>query len=63
VINGIKLNPLGYKILMEILVKGMYCNVTEIPYIFKNRKKGKSKLNLKEIFDYVIFLMKMRMRK
>jgi len=48
---------------MEILVKGMYCKVTEIPYVFKSRKKGKSKLNLKEIFDYLIFLMKMRMRK
>lgn len=60
VVDGIRLNPLGYKILMEILVRGEYRKVAEVPYIFKSRRKGRSKLDLKEIFNYAIFLMRLR---
>ncbi|MEM3466380.1 MAG: polyprenol monophosphomannose synthase [Thermoproteota archaeon] len=43
VIYGIKLNPIGYKILLEMLVKGKYERVCEIPYDFQRRAGGKSK--------------------
>jgi dolichol-phosphate mannosyltransferase len=43
VIKSVHLNPLGFKVLLEILVKGNYRNVIEVPYIFKERKRGRSK--------------------
>lgn len=44
VIKSIEFKSKGYKILLEMLVKGKYKKVVEIPIIFKNRIKGKSKL-------------------
>lgn len=52
VIDKVNLNPLGYKILLEILVKGKYKNYSELPYTFENRKRGSSKLNAKEYLKY-----------
>ena len=54
VINNIKFTSKGYKICLEILVKGKYDKVIEIPYIFNNRKYGKSKLNFNEYIKYLI---------
>ena len=56
VIEGIRLNPMGYKLGLEILVKGKYKNVKEIPYTFKRRKNGSSKLNNSEIISYLKLL-------
>ena len=59
-VEGVQLNPIGYKLLPEVLVRGRYESVAEIPYIFKARERGRSKLGLKETFNYVIFLFKLR---
>jgi dolichol-phosphate mannosyltransferase len=48
-----KLNPLSYKILLEILVKGKQKKVKEIPYMFRNREMGKSKIGFRVYFDYL----------
>jgi dolichol-phosphate mannosyltransferase len=56
VIEGIKLNPVGYKLGLEILVKGEYKSVKEIPYTFQRRKNGTSKLDNSEIFSYLRLL-------
>jgi dolichol-phosphate mannosyltransferase len=56
VIEGVKLNARGYKIGLEVLVKGKYKNVAEVPYTFVNRKIGKSKLNSGEFVNYLITL-------
>lgn len=53
VIDGARLNPRGYKLLLEILAKGKWSSVVEIPYTFEPRLWGKSKLGLGEIWDYV----------
>ena len=53
IIKDINLNAKGYKILLEIIVKGNYKNVKEVPYTFKDRKLGKSKLNKKEYINYL----------
>ena len=50
------LNPKGFKIGLEIMVKASSVNPIEIPYVFTNRKKGKSKLNLHEIGNFVVQL-------
>jgi len=43
----------GYKLLLEILVRYCPTRVVEVPYIFQDRKRGKSKMSLKEIFNYI----------
>lgn len=53
VINGVNLKTKGYKILLEILVKGKYKKVKEFPYTFRMRKYSISKLNAKE---FLLFL-------
>ena len=59
VIKGVQLNPTGYKMGLEILVKGNYCKLKEIPYTFKQRKNGTSKLNKREILAYLNLLRKL----
>ena len=53
VIDGAPLDPIGYKIGLEILVKGKYNKVSEIPITFANRKAGKSKLGGSVMLRYV----------
>jgi dolichol-phosphate mannosyltransferase len=53
IIEGIKIDSAGYKILLEILVKAKNVRVKEIPYMFTDRKAGKSKLDKGVMFDYV----------
>ncbi len=53
VIEGVKLDPVGYKIMLEILVKGKVAKVAEVPIHFANRKAGKSKLGGGEYFRYI----------
>lgn len=43
-----RLSPIGYKIGLEIYVKGNFRNPSEIPIHFSERKFGESKLSLKE---------------
>ncbi|MCX9012735.1 MAG: polyprenol monophosphomannose synthase [Candidatus Methanoperedens sp.] len=56
VIENVSFSPIGYKILLEILTKGSYENVKEIPYTFRIRKHGKSKLCGGEYFNYLKLL-------
>lgn len=48
VVENVKLKPLGFKMLLEILAKGHYSKIIEIPFHFKEREKGKSKFNFKQ---------------
>ena len=52
-INNKSINPKGFKILLELLIKTDYKNTVEIPIIFTNRTLGKSKANIKEIIFYL----------
>ena len=52
-----KLNPKGFKILLELIIKADYNKIKEIPITFVNRTKGKSKADFKEIFSYLKNLM------
>lgn len=53
VVEGVALTPTGYKILLEILVKGHYQQLVEVPYWFRSRQEGKSKLNIKQQLYYL----------
>ena len=59
VMERAKLNPKGYKILLEILTKCKVDSVAEAPYTFKPRRRGKSKLNLREIISYLFSLLRL----
>ncbi|MDH5687337.1 MAG: polyprenol monophosphomannose synthase [Candidatus Bathyarchaeota archaeon] len=54
VIEKVVLDPVGYKILLEILARGTYNSVAEVPYVFGPRKSGRSHLGLREIWNYLI---------
>jgi dolichol-phosphate mannosyltransferase len=48
VVEGVELKPIGYKILLEILARGKPAKVREVPYVFKVRERGESKLSFRE---------------
>ena len=48
------LKPRGYKILMEILARHPWLRVEEVPYVFRSRVRGKSKLGAKTVIDFLI---------
>ena len=47
-----QLNPGGFKILLEILAKLKPQGIVEIPYTFRPRSAGRSKLSTKVAFEY-----------
>ena len=57
VIKGARLNPRGYKIGLEIMVKGRYTKIVEVPFVFRDRKMGSSKMSAGEIFNYLLHVM------
>ncbi|MGD1005070.1 MAG: glycosyltransferase family 2 protein [Methanoregulaceae archaeon] len=52
VVTQAQLKPRGYKILLEVLGKGVWENDKEIPFEFSDREIGASKLKIKTIIEY-----------
>jgi len=52
VVDKAPLKPRGYKILLEVLGKGIWKNDKEIPFEFVDREIGSSKLKTGTIIDY-----------
>jgi len=52
VLEGVTLTPKGFKIGLEVFVKAKVKSFKEIPYIFVNRKIGKSKLKANTVWQY-----------
>jgi len=59
VIKNIRFTSRGYKIGLEILVRGKYRKLKEIPYVFRGRDYGASKLNIKEYYKFLIDWLKL----
>ena len=53
IIENIRFDTYGYKLLLEILVKAQGVRVKEIPYTFIDRKSGESKLDNRVMLDYL----------
>ncbi|MGD8316173.1 MAG: polyprenol monophosphomannose synthase [Myxococcales bacterium] len=53
------LSPVGYKIALEIFVKGNFRNPTELPIHFAKRQFGQSKLSLKEQLNFLRHLVRL----
>ncbi|MEM3465998.1 MAG: hypothetical protein QXU11_06515 [Thermoproteota archaeon] len=63
IVENTRLNPRGFKILLEILAKVNPETMAEVPYTFQPRRRGRSKLNLREIVSYAILLLRLRIGK
>lgn len=57
--NCQELNPLGYKIALEILVKAKPKKTVEIPITLQKRLYGKSKLSWQEQLNYLIQILRL----
>lgn len=58
-LDATRFNPIGYKILLELIVKTRPQNIVEIPFTFKNRSVGQSKMGflcLPETMNYLRLL-------
>jgi dolichol-phosphate mannosyltransferase len=60
-IAGIPLNPLGYKILVEVVGRGRICSIDEVGYIFRERTTGESKVTWRIYLDYLRHLVRLRL--
>ena len=56
VIDGVRLNPIGFKIGFEVMARGRYRKAVEVPYTFRDRELGKSKFGRRQIGEYLIQL-------
>lgn len=52
VVEAVDINPIGFKVLLEILVKGSYKSVKEVPIVFNDREGGKSKLGSRQVIEF-----------
>ncbi|MBR3307894.1 MAG: polyprenol monophosphomannose synthase [Lachnospiraceae bacterium] len=59
-LDGVKLDPTGWKIMVEVLAMCPVKNVLETPYAFHDRESGESKLSTKVSLQYIQQLCKLR---
>jgi dolichol-phosphate mannosyltransferase len=59
-IQGVDLHPLGYKILIEVLGRGECRWIGEVPYVFRERDQGESKVTRQVYWDYLRHLLRLR---
>ncbi len=60
VVEGLELNPKGFKILLEVIAKGSFKKIVETPYTFHVRRRGESKLKTSEYMNYLVHLNKLQ---
>ena len=48
VVEGVRLQPMGYKILLEVLVRGRWSKIADVSYSFHSRNAGVSKATMRE---------------
>lgn len=61
-VNDARLNPAGFKILLEILMLGKFQTVAEVPYTFITRERGTSKLNARQQISYLRHILSLMRR-
>ncbi|MDB9444872.1 glycosyltransferase [Anabaena sp. CS-542/02] len=60
-ILGVTLHPVGYKILLEVIARGNIQNISEVGYVFCERKDGESKVTWKQYLEYLHHLIRLRL--
>jgi dolichol-phosphate mannosyltransferase len=62
-LNDLILQKRGFKILLEILVRGKIGSVVEVPFTFGSRLAGRSKASMKVAWDYLLLLRRLSKQK
>ncbi len=60
-IAGCAMEPLGYKILIEVLGRGTIRRIGEVGYVFQERSLGESKVTFGLYVDYLRHLARLRL--
>jgi dolichol-phosphate mannosyltransferase len=60
-VAGVVMHPLGYKILIEVLGRGRIRWIGEVPYVFRERVQGESKVTWKLYLEYLRHLVRLRL--
>ena len=60
VLAGVELDPLGYKILIEVVGRGNAPWIGEVGYVFRERVEGESKVTWRLYVQYLGHLLKLR---
>ena len=55
-IDGVRLNAIGFKIGFEVIARGRFRKIVEVPYVFRDREHGASKFGRREIVQYLVQL-------
>jgi dolichol-phosphate mannosyltransferase len=61
-LNLAKLDPIGFKILLEIAVRQPRLQIAEVPFVFGTRFAGESKASAREGVRFLHHLLRLRMR-
>ena len=56
---GLPLDPVGWKIVLEIVVKAAPARVAEVPIVFEDRELGQSKQSLRVFLQYAQHVAKL----
>lgn len=59
-VEGVELNPVGFKLLTEILVRSRAQRIGEVPYRFQERSGGLSKFSILDGVDFLRHLLRLR---
>ncbi|MDR7417470.1 MAG: glycosyltransferase family 2 protein [Armatimonadota bacterium] len=59
VVDGVTLRPIGFKILLEVLVRGRYERVVDVPYVFVGRDAGRTKATLRQGLDLLLHVARL----
>jgi dolichol-phosphate mannosyltransferase len=62
-LDKVEFQPVGYKILLEMLVMGKFQNVVEVPFSFEDRSSGRSKMQARQQIDYLRHIFSLMRRK
>jgi dolichol-phosphate mannosyltransferase len=54
-IDGVRLNAIGFKIGFEVIARGRFRKIVEVPYVFRDREHG-AKFGRREIAQYLVQL-------
>jgi dolichol-phosphate mannosyltransferase len=58
--RNVQISSGGFKICLELLIRGRPASVVEVPYVFAGRTAGESKMNLREALGYLEQLRQLR---
>lgn len=58
-VSGLVLDPVGWKIVLEVVVKAHPAHVVEVPIVFADREAGESKQSLRVAIEYARHLAKL----